>query len=137
MMKIQEYRKDNFLITTNKEKLDLFTIHRLLTNSHWSKGITNDKVKNSIANSLCFGVYDGKKQIGFARVVTDFTLFGYIADVFIVEQYRGKGLPKWLMESILEYPGIKEMRAVLIATKDATACTQNSDSNRLKNRKST
>ncbi|MBI1938004.1 MAG: GNAT family N-acetyltransferase [Ignavibacteriales bacterium] len=119
MTRIQEYKKNNYLISTNKGKLDLFTIHRFLTNSYWSKGITIDKVKNSISNSLCFGVYDGKKQIGFARVVTDFTLFGYIADVFIVEEYRGKGLSKWLMDSILEYPGIKEMRAVLLATKDA------------------
>lgn len=119
MKTVQEYRKDNYLISTNKGKLDIFMIHHFLTNSYWSKGITTAKVRNSIANSLCFGVYDGKKQVGFARVVTDFTLFGYIADVFIIEQYRGKGLSKWLMESILEYPGIKEMRAIMLATKDA------------------
>ncbi len=118
-MRIQEFRKDNFLISTSRQKLKFYDIHRFLTNSYWSKGITIDKVKKTIDNSLCFGVYDGLKQIGFARVVTDYTLFGYLADVFIIEEYRGKGLSKWLMECIVKHPDIKELRAWMLATKDA------------------
>lgn len=118
-MKKQEYRKDNFLISTNKMKLDLFFIHRFLTDSYWSRGITVDKVKNSIKNSLCFGVYDETKQVGFARVVTDYTLFGYLADVFIIEEYRGRGLSKWLIECIVNHPDIKDLRTLMLATKDA------------------
>lgn len=118
-MNIQEYRKDNYEISTNKEKLDIFTIHQFLTNSYWSKGITADKVIKSIDNSLCFGAYEGKKQIGFARVVTDYSLFGYLADVFIVEDYRGRGLSKWLIQCILDHPEIKNLKTWMLATKDA------------------
>jgi len=117
-MKIQEYRRNNYLISTNKQKIKLDDIHRFLTNSYWSKGISFDKVKKSIKNSLCFGVYNGNKQVGFARVVTDYTLFGYIADVFIVEEYRGLGLSKWLMECIVNHPDIKDLRTLMLATKD-------------------
>lgn len=118
-MKIQEYCKDNYTISTNKKKLDLFLIHRFLTESYWSKGITIDKVKNSITNSLCFGVYDGTKQVGFARVVTDYSVFGYLADVFIINEYRGNGLSKWLMECTVNHPDVKDLRTWMLATKDA------------------
>jgi len=118
-MGIYEVTKDNYLISTNRQKLDIFSIHRFLTQSYWSKGISVEKVKNSIFNSLCFGIYHGKKQIGFARVVTDYTLFGYLADLFIIEEYRGLGLAKWLMESIVNHPEIKDVRAIMLATKDA------------------
>ena len=118
-MKIQECRRGSYTISTNKKKLDLFLIHRFLAESYWSKGITIDKVKNSITNSLCFGVYEGTKQIGFARVVTDYSLFGYLADVFIVEEYRGNGLSKWLMECIINHPDVKDLRTWMLATRDA------------------
>lgn len=118
-MGIYEVTKDNYLISTNRQKLDIFSIHRFLTQSYWSKDISVEKVKNSIFNSLCFGVYHGKKQIGFARVVTDYTLFGYLADLFIIEEYRGLGLAKWLLESIVNHPEIKDVRAIMLATKDA------------------
>ncbi len=118
-MGIYEVTKDNYLISTNRQKLDVFSIHRFLTQSYWSKGISVEKVKNSIFNSLCFGVYHGKKQIGFARIVTDYTLYGYLADFFIIEEYRGLGLAKWLLESIVNHPEIKDVRAIMLATKDA------------------
>ena len=118
-MKIREYNKNGFVISTDKRKLNLYVVHGFLTESYWSKGIAFDKVKKSIDNSFCFGVYEGKRQVGFARVVTDYTLFGYLADVFIIEEYRGRGLSKWLMECIVNHPDIKDLRVCLLATKDA------------------
>ena len=118
-MKTQEYTKDGFTISTNRGKLDLYTVHRFLTEAYWSKGITREKIKKSIDNSLCFGVYEGKKQIGFARVISDFSSFAYIADVFIIEEYRGRGLAKWLMECILKHPELQELKSMMLATKDA------------------
>lgn len=118
-MNIEEFKKENFLISTDKQKLDIKTIHSFLTNSYWSKGITIEKVERSIKHSLCFGVYVEGKQIGFARVTTDYTLFGYLADVFIVDEYRGKGLSKWLMECILNHPEVQDLRSWMLATKDA------------------
>jgi len=114
-----EFVQGDFLISTNKQKIDLIAVHSFLTNSYWSKGITLDKIKNSIENSLCFGVYYNSKQIGFSRVVTDYTLFGYIADVFILEEYRGRGLSKWLMDTIINYPSIKNLRSWMLATSGA------------------
>lgn len=118
-MKIEEFTRDNYLISTDIQKLDLAIIHNFLTNSYWSKGITIEKVKRSIEHSLCFGVYEGTKQIGFARVITDYTIFGYLADVFIIEEYRGNGLSKWLMECVVNHPEIQDLRSWMLATKDA------------------
>ena len=118
-MKIEEYKKDNYTISTDKQKLDITTIHNFLTASYWSSGISLEKVKRSVEHSLCFGLYDGNKQIGFARVVTDYTLFGYLADVFVIEEYRGKGLSTWLMECVVNHPEIKDLRGWMLATKDA------------------
>jgi GNAT superfamily N-acetyltransferase len=118
-MGIYEITKDNYLISTNRQKLDIFSIHRFLTQSYWSKDISVEKVKKSIFNSLCFGVYHGKKQVGFARVITDYALFGYLSDVFIIEEYRGLGLAKWLMKCIVNHPELKDVRAIMLATKDA------------------
>lgn len=117
-MKTQEFKKENFLISTDKQKLDIKTIHTFLTNSYWSKGISVEKIIQSIENSLCFGLYDNK-QIGFARVVTDYTLFAYLADVFIIDEYRGRGLSKWLMECILNHPKLNNLRSWMLSTKDA------------------
>src|SRR3989339_1838634 len=101
---ILEYHKNNYLISTDKRKLNFKIIHKFLSNSYWSPGIKLQSVKHAAANSICYGVYHKKEQIGYARVITDYVRFGYLADVFIVEQYRGKGLSKWLMKIILNHP---------------------------------
>ncbi len=112
-------RKGNFIITTNKNKLNLKLIHNFLKDSYWAKGVPYGIVKTAVKNSLCFGVYDNKKQVGFARVITDFARFAYLHDVFIIKEYRGKGLSKWLMDIILKYPDLQGMKKWLLGTRDA------------------
>lgn len=115
----KNFRKKNFLISTDKSKLDLKIIHNFISNSYWAKNRSLKTMKKAIDNSLCFGVYYGKKQVGFARVITDFTTFAYLADVFIIEEFRGKGLSKWLMNVILNYDSLKNLKRWFLATKDA------------------
>jgi GNAT superfamily N-acetyltransferase len=113
------YYKDVYYISTDKEKLDIACIHRFLSGSYWAENIPLEIVKRSIEHSLCFGVYEGNRQLGFARVVTDYATFGYLADVFIEEDYRGRGLAKWLMEIIMGYPQLQGFRTWQLATRDA------------------
>src|SRR3954452_23303447 len=103
--------KGEYRITTDKTKLDLAMVHDFLSNrSYWAQGIPFDTVRQSVENSLCFGVFHQDKQIGFARVITDFATMAYLADVFIVEGHRGKSLSKWLMETIISYPALQGLR---------------------------
>ena len=115
-----EWQKENFIISTDKSKLDIFYIHQFLSNeSYWALGIPLEIVEKSIDHSLCFGMFDGEKQIGFARIITDEATFGYLADVFIDSIYRGQGLSKWLMEVIMQLPFIPLLRRFMLGTKDA------------------
>ena len=123
-MKIYETIQNEFFISTDKTKLDVDTIHSYLCNeSYWAKNIPLQTVQKSIDGSFCFGVFVTEnsitKQIGFARVITDCATFAYLADVFIIETYRGKGLSKWLMKTIMECADLQGMRRWLLATKDA------------------
>ena len=96
--------RDNYVISTDKAKLDVSYIHQYLCfQSYWAGNIPIDIVKQSIEGSLCFGLFDGEKQIGFARMVTDAATFAFLADVFVDEKYRGKGLSKWLMEVMMAF----------------------------------
>ncbi len=106
-------------ISTDKNKLDIKMIHSFLTESYWGKGRTIDQVQKSIDNSLCFGVYLDNKQIGFARAVTDYTIYVYLMDVFIVPEAREKGYSKQLMKVILEEPTLQGCRDWTLKTKDA------------------
>ncbi|MBV8884299.1 MAG: GNAT family N-acetyltransferase [Chroococcidiopsidaceae cyanobacterium CP_BM_RX_35] len=110
---------DRFYISTDKSLLNILSIHDFLKNSYWAENIPIFIVKKSIENSLCFGVYEGNKQIGFARVISDYATFAYIADVFVLEAYRGQGLGKWLIESILKHCDLQGHRRWLLATRDA------------------
>lgn len=111
--------KNKFLISTDKSNLDLSVIHSFLNRSYWAANIPLATVQKSIENSLCFGVYEGCNQVGFARVITDYATFAYFSDVFILEEYRGLGLAKWLIQSILDYPEIQGLRRWLLVTADA------------------
>lgn len=111
--------KDHFTISTENEKFDIDSIHSFLTRSYWAEGISREVIKRSIEGSLCFGVFINSKQIGFARMITDKATFAYLADVFIIEEYRGLGLSKWLMEVIMAHPELKGLRRMMLATKDA------------------
>ncbi len=108
-----------FSISTDKKKIDIKMIHHYLSNSYWAKNIPVDTVKKSIEHSLCFGIYFVNKQVGFARVITDYTSFAYLADVFVLENQQGKGLGKWLIKEIMDYPSLQGLRKWLLATEDA------------------
>ncbi len=117
-----EYTKDGFTISTDKSLLDVPAIHDFLANSsYWARNVPLSTVQKSIENSLCFGIYDddADRQVGFARVITDYAVFAYLADVFILEAYRGRGLAKWLMACIVSTPELQNLRRWMLATKDA------------------
>jgi GNAT superfamily N-acetyltransferase len=107
------------LISTDKTLLDVRMIYNFLSQSYWAAGRPFTIVKKAIENSLCFGIYCNKKQIGFARVVTDYSTFAYLADVFILEEYRGKGYSKKLLKTIVEYPELQSIKRWILATNDA------------------
>ncbi|MDP4263933.1 MAG: GNAT family N-acetyltransferase [Bacteroidota bacterium] len=111
--------KGEYTISTDKNEMDIDFIHGFLTNSYWAAGITREIISRSVQGSLCFGVFHTGKQVGFARMVTDGATFAYLADVFIDEKYRGKGLSKWLMEFIMSHPDLQGLRRILLATRDA------------------
>ncbi|GAK97503.1 histone acetyltransferase HPA2 [Nonlabens tegetincola] len=116
----REAQKDKFTISTDKSKLDLISIHEFLSKeTDWAHGIPIDTVKKSIENSLCFGVYDQGQQIGFARVISDFSTIAYLGDVYVLNEYRGKGLSKWLMEEIMNHPNLQGLRRWILLTNTA------------------
>jgi GNAT superfamily N-acetyltransferase len=110
-----------YQMSTNRQRIDIAAVHAFLTQSYWSPGIPRGVVERAIENSLCFGVYFGAQQVGFARVITDKATFAYLADVFIIESHRGKGLSKWLMEFVTAHEELQGLRRFLLATKDAHA----------------
>lgn len=113
-------RRENYSIDTDPGRLQVDVIQDFLANhSYWAQGRSKEMVEKSIANSLCFGVYDGSAQVGFARVVTDQATFGWLCDVFILESHRGRGLAKWLVDAICQHPTIRSLRRLLLATRDA------------------
>ena len=122
-MKNYDTLKENFIISTDKSKLDFAVIHKYLSmESYWAKNIPAALVQKAIQGSFCFGIYkkeNEQQQIGFARVITDTATFGYLADVFILEKYRGIGLSKWLMEEIMNHPELQGFRGWMLGTKDA------------------
>ena len=111
---------DGYEISTDQDRLDVEVVFRFLSEeSYWSPGIPRAVVERSINNSLCFGVYHGEAQVGFARIVTDRATFALVADVFIVELHRGKGLSKWLMLEVMAHPDLQGLRRLLLLTSDA------------------
>jgi GNAT superfamily N-acetyltransferase len=117
-----QYEKtiSGFLFSNDKMRLQAEVIHHYLSHeSYWAGNISQATVIAAIQGSVCFGVYDNSAQAGFARVVTDHATFGYLADVFILKEYRGRGLSKELIKFIMEYPPFKSFRRFMLATKDA------------------
>jgi GNAT superfamily N-acetyltransferase len=115
----REWQRGNFTISTDPKRLDLEVIHRFLSTSYWAAGRSRETIEQSVIHSLPFGLYQGKEQIGFARVITDYATFAWIADVFVLETYRGQGLGKWLMEVIISHPELQGFRRWVLATRDA------------------
>jgi GNAT superfamily N-acetyltransferase len=116
---IKELKLNGFHYSTDKAKLDVTYIHDFLKKSYWAKEIPETVVKNSIENSLCVGIYHHDQQVGFARLITDYATFAYLADVFVDEKHRGKGISKGLMEFILSFEFLGGLRRIMLATWDA------------------
>jgi GNAT superfamily N-acetyltransferase len=115
-----EWHRDEYTISTNRERLDVALIHDFLSNtSCWAKGRSIQVVKRAIENSLDFAVYKGERQIGFARVVTDYATFAWLADVFVLDEYRGQALGRWMIEVIVTHLQLQGFRRWLLATRDA------------------
>ena len=114
-----EWQRDEYLISTDKERLDIATIHGFLTTSYWATGVPIEIVKRSIEHSLNFGLFQHDQQIGFARIITDYATFAYLADVFVLEPFRGRGLSKWLMQVIVAHPDLQGLRKWTLFTRDA------------------
>lgn len=108
-----------FEISTDQKRLDLDLIHGFLDSSYWAKGIPRELMERSLRNSLCFGVYKNGKQIGFARVISDFATFAYLADVFVQPEERGRGISKMLVREILAHPDLQGLRRFMLVTLDA------------------
>jgi GNAT superfamily N-acetyltransferase len=108
-----------YWITTDPQKLDLDAIHAFLSRSFWAEGIPKEIVAKSIANSLCFGLFDNAEQVGFARVVTDRATYAYLCDVYVLESHRGRDLGKWLIETVMAHPDLQGLRRFQLVTRDA------------------
>lgn len=114
-----EWTKDKFIISDDASRLNVDVICEFLSRSYWADQRPRRVIEKSIQHSLKFGVYDGGRQIGFSRVVTDFSVFAYLCDVFIHEDYRGHNLGKWMMECIMSHPDLQGLRRWCLVTRDA------------------
>jgi GNAT superfamily N-acetyltransferase len=113
-------REGGYLISTDKQRLDIaYVYHWLSERSYWAQGRSWEVVEQSIANSLCFGLYHGDRQVGFARIVTDYANFGWLCDLFVDNELRGQGLGKWLVQAVLNHPDVARIRGLMLATRDA------------------
>jgi GNAT superfamily N-acetyltransferase len=115
----ETFEREGYLISTDPAKFDLDAIHAYLVRAYWCEGIPRETMERAIANSLCFALFRGKAQIGFARVVTDSATYAYLCDVYVLEEYRDKGLGKWLMECVIGHPALQGLRRFSLATRDA------------------
>jgi GNAT superfamily N-acetyltransferase len=113
-------KRGEFTIDTDRASLDVGAIQDFLSNeSYWARRRTREQTETAIHNSLCFGLFRGTRQIGFARVVSDRATFAYVGDVFVIDEFRGRGLGRWLMETMLEHPELQGLRRWVLATRDA------------------
>src|SRR3712207_6472179 len=127
---VKEWRCDEYTISTEPDRLDLDVVHGFLTQSYWTEGISRDVVQRSIVHSLPFGLYKGQRQVGFARIITDRATFAYLADVFVLDEFRGQALGKWLIETIGTHPDLQDLRGGSSSSRTPTACTASSASTR-------
>lgn len=115
-----EWTRGKFTITCDPARQDLRVIAQFLASSYWAKGIPQDTVATSLENSLCFSLLDdGDRQIGFARIISDYATIAYLGDVFVLPEYRRQGLAKWLMECVVSHPQLQGLRRWILGTRDA------------------
>lgn len=115
----EEWTRGPLTISTDPSRLDLDVVHGFLARSYWAEGVPREVVARSLEGSLCFGLYDGYRQIGMARVVTDGAVVAFVADVFVLEPWRGQGLGKWLIDTVVAAPELQGLRRWMLLTKDA------------------
>jgi len=120
-MSAMEFQGGEWVVSTDRARLDRDLIHRILAHSYWAEGVPRQVVERSLENSLCFGVFEDGVQIGFARVITDYATYAYLADVFILETHRSRGAARFLMECILRHPQLQNLRRWTLVTRDAHA----------------
>lgn len=118
-MTAHEAAREDYLVSSDPARLDLDAIHAYLSRSYWAEGIPRELVARSIANSLCVGLYHGPRQIGLARVITDRATFAYFCDVYVLEEYQGRGLGTWLMQHTLNHPDLQGLRRLMLVTRTA------------------
>ena len=114
-----EKSRDQFRITTDVEQMDIDAIHAYLTRSYWAEGISKALMARAMAGSLCFGLFDGTRQIGFARVITDRATYAYLCDVYVLEEYQARGLGTWMMQELMTHPDLQGLRRFGLVTRDA------------------
>ena len=114
-----ETHREQFTISTDPSRLDVNAITDMLSRAYWAEGRSSEMISRYLQHSLTFGLYDGSRQIGLARVVSDYTTFAWLCDVFIHEDYRGQGLGKWLIETVHSHPDLQGLRRWMLATRDA------------------
>jgi GNAT superfamily N-acetyltransferase len=115
----REHHRDGFTVSTDPGRLDLGAIHAFLSTSYWAEEIPRELLARAIGNSLCFGLYEGERQIGLARVITDGATYAYLCDVYVLAEMRGKGLGIWLMECVMAHPDLQGLRRFSLVTRDA------------------
>jgi GNAT superfamily N-acetyltransferase len=115
----ETFQRCEYSISTDPARFDLNAIHSYLVRAYWCENIPRQTVERAIANSLCFGLFHGEDQVGLARVITDSATYAYLCDVYVLEDHRGKGLGKWLMECVMAHPALQGLRRFTLATRDA------------------
>ncbi|PHM68303.1 GNAT family N-acetyltransferase [Xenorhabdus sp. KJ12.1] len=120
MKQAMQWKREDYWITTDKSNIDVNFVHNNLTQLFWARGIEFEKVKTAVENSLCFLLSHQDKKIGFARLITDFSTFSYVVDVFIIDEYQKKGLGRWLMECVLQHPAVTDVDHVTLVTSSAS-----------------
>jgi GNAT superfamily N-acetyltransferase len=116
---IVEQRRDRLVLSTDRARIDIDAVLDMLHRSHWGGAITRDILERAIPNSVCVGIYDGKRQLAFARAITDLTTYAYLSDVIVHEDARGQGLGSWMIEAILGHPDLQRLRRIALFTRDA------------------
>lgn len=115
----REWVRDEFVVSTDRSRIDIDAVHGFLSRSYWAAGIPREVLERGIENSLTFGVYAGCRQAGFARVISDLATYAYLSDVFVLDEFRGRGLSTWMMECILAHPDLQGLRRFALFTRDA------------------
>jgi ribosomal protein S18 acetylase RimI-like enzyme len=114
-----ESERDGLVLSTDRSRVDVGAVLEMLLASHWGGTMTRDQLERAIENSVCVGVYDGSRQLGFARIVTDLATYAYLTDVIVAESARGRGIGSWMVEAIVGHPDLTGLRRIALFTRDA------------------